>query len=206
MNDDVSFFVNEAHVLWQLPGARDAGVVLVAALTIAVLRWTYRRAIARRDRQIDAFRQMLGTISPAEIKARIDALESQIRSMGPRRLTDAQRQHIAALLSTSPGRVAIAQDVAEARPLSRDLIVAFQNAGWRVHAPKIAGPGNAPPNGIGVIVPSTDNLTLRQSLIVRSLREQGIAFDLQQGSLSEPPASSGAPPVDAHILVSQRVH
>ena len=165
-----------------------------------------RARLELRDDQIAQFEKKVGSTSPDEVKTRIDLLEAQLRAIGaPRRLTDRQRASLADALRQMPGRVDIAQDmaVAEARPYAGDLTVAFQNGGWTVSTPMVMGPGNPPPHGLGVAVPDPMNLTPKQAVIVHAFRALEIPFDLQKGATGRD--YPGEAPMDARILVSQRV-
>jgi hypothetical protein len=219
MGDFLTYFVREWRVIWQAPITFIAAIIVAAGTIYWAMDWRYggvidglNERIGLRDDQIQSLKDKVGTSSPDEIKARIDRLEAQVHGVLPRRLTDAQRNAIADILRTSPGQIEIAQDigVADARPFAGDLILAFQNAGWTVQTPMILGPGNPPPHGVGITVPDPNSLSPRQALIIQALRSQGIQFDIQRGtvqSFNGPPipGQPQQPPMDASILVSQKV-
>lgn len=216
MDDFLKYIVSEWAVIRQTPVVFVAAILVVIGLVYFAIDWRYssvisslKERISLRDDQIGQLKDKVGTASPDEIKARIDRLESEVKALSPRRLSDAQRSQLTTGLRRLPGTIQILQDMAapDARGFAGDLIVAFQNAGWQVQTPAILGPGNPPPHGIGLIVSDPASLTPHQSLIAEALRAIGVQFDLQRGSLASPSGVPGRPPtsLDAEILITQQV-
>lgn len=214
----VSYVVKEWAVIRQAPGIFILAIIVVGGILYGAMNFRYdgvidglTQRLNLRDDQIAQLKEKVGTASPDEIKSRIANLEAQIKSISPRRLTDAQRNGIATLLKTNPGNIEIENDmsVADGRSLASDIITAFQIAGWSIRSPSVLGPSNPPPHGFGLRVTNPGALTPRQALIVQALNFQGIQFDLQQGDMDigmrVPPGQSTLPPLDAIILITQKV-
>lgn len=193
---------------------------MLCLLVWGTVNWAYQARLSGKDaeisllqRQRDDYKDKLGGASPDEAKARIDKLETQIKSLIPRKLTDDQRSRLAALLARMPGIVAMVSDMAvfDARALAGDFTIAFNGAGWQTQASAILGPSNPPLRGIGLIVPDPGLLTPKQALMVECLTAIGVEFDLQRGNLMLPgpggipgmPSAPSSP--DAGIIITQKI-
>jgi hypothetical protein len=199
-------------MVWRAP-------VPFLALAIAIwflVRWHFSGAYQTRlanaestkellERQLQEYRDKLSGASPDEAKARLDALESRIDALGPRRLSSEQRNLISAALDKFAGSyVVITQDmaVADARSLSQDIAAAFNAARWKVSTSMVMGLGNPPLSGVAVRVGNPESLSAPQEAIIFALKEAGLEFDIQNGRQTS--SRLDEPESEVEIIVTNR--
>ncbi len=231
MKELIEYLVKEGRVVFQAPVAFLLAMILVTSLLWAAINWGYQsksdgqasaissleNRIKLKDDQIADYREKLSGATPDEAKKRIDALELQLKALSPRRLSVEQRQKVMSSLKGVRGSVSITQDMAaaDAKPLSADLAVAFQAAGWGVLLPLVMGPSNIPPSGLAVRVEDPSKLRPLQQAVISALEAIGLDFNIQ-GGLRKAPAMPAPPPgypglpqevsPDIELLVTTRVN
>ncbi|MBN8920147.1 MAG: hypothetical protein J0H62_05525 [Rhizobiales bacterium] len=105
MSDAWERLRREARAVTAAPVVFGFVVLLAGVLMWGVVQWSYRGVIAARDRQIEFlerrlpdWRDKLWGMSPDEARARVQALETQVRGLQnrlqPRHLTNEQQQAI----------------------------------------------------------------------------------------------------------------
>lgn len=141
-----------------------------------------------RNDEIEDYRRKLNGDSPDEAKARLDAMEAQLRefgpklaALGPRFLTAEQQNTLTGVLSSRPAKVQISQDAAthDSKPFGRHFIAAFREAGWEVATATIVGVGFPPPTGVGLFVKNTQELDPEESAVLRACQAANVAIDVQ---------------------------
>ena len=197
-------------------------VLIAGAMGWLISNWYYDAKVASLDsrlsskdgeialitRQRDEYKEKLGGASPDAAKARIEDLESKIRFLMPRRISEEQRVRLVEILKRTAGKVEIGADmsVADASGFASGLINAFNNAHWKTETPAVLGVSNPPPLGLGLIVPNPNSLTMSQKLVVEALRAAKVEFDLQEGIIdrSNLPRHLSFPGLDARIIITNR--
>lgn len=202
------------NVVFQAPH-----IVAPLVLAIATAVWWFRGhlfsgriasledRIKLKDDQLADYKNKLSGATPDEAKARLDALEQQVRTLSPRRLSDRQRRTISDLIGVvGPGRIMISQDMgcSDARTYSLDFKAAFEAAGWIVDLSQFMGNRRSSPHGLGFIVHDMNRLDAKQSAIRRALLAASIEFDLAQGNIW--PSQLEAPFVDAMLEFTTKEH
>lgn len=184
-------------IIWHVVQREYATRLVNSASTIDLL-----------SRQLQDYKDKTGSDTADEVKARIDALESRIEEMAPRRVRENQRLAMVPLLDPFSGHaVSISSDAASAdsAQLSRGLAEAFHSAGWLVQTPMILGLGDPPRSGIGVGVPNPAQLTPPQIAITNALRAANLEFDLQSRNTGHRLGDQNRPQDVAQIILSNRI-
>ena len=213
MNDSIKYLFDEGRIVLQAPVAFATCICIVALAIWIVLSWTFTSQIANlqsrislRDDQIADYKIKLGGATPDEAKKRLDALELQLKSLTPRRITIDQRQKITTIISHFKASIEILQDiaVADAKALSSDFALAFNDAGWQTNVPGVMGAGGVPPKtGLALRVNDLHNLSPAEVSVKSALEAASIAFDLQMSARRLTPA--GGPTPDVSILVTTKL-
>ena len=200
--DVVQFIQTNAQAVLDAPLAFLLFAALVFFGAERFARSRYEDRIKLRDDQIADWKRKTEGNTPDDARARLDALEGQVREILPRRLTPEQRGKLSEALARRTGKVSVCLDmgVAEARQFSQEIALAFKNAGWDVQQPQVMGPSNPPPAGIGLRVENPAALTPLQSDVADALRAVGLRFDVQ----AERP--NPHMPSDATILITSKIH
>jgi len=192
------YLMKEGGAIANAPVLFGVAAVSIGFLTYMAARWRYKGIIESRNAEISSqgerlklqaeknadLKAKVGTDIPAEIKARIEDLETQVIKLGPRMLREAVVGRLSESLKESPGVVVISQEVvaSDARALCLQLSSAFTNAGWHVCTTTfLTLMSPSPSSGMAVIVENPLSLTPNQAVIANSLKRVGIAFDLQKG-------------------------
>jgi hypothetical protein len=212
MSDGFERLRQEASALASAPILAAVALVVALVAIWAALHWSYQLALSSRDtrivfleRRLAEYRDRLGAASPDEIRKRIDALETELRTLRvrlqPRRLTPAQRQAIidrSRLPSgAKPAAVVVAYEgtCSDCRAFAEDLLGALgEHGNWQTTATVIEGPAERPRTGLGIRIeqplrPQPDAVRLQAAL-----RSAGMPFDMVPG-----PAGAGI-----ELLVTER--
>jgi hypothetical protein len=212
---------------WPMIRANLPTFIVLAALMFGaiwwLMEWRYGGIISGRDSiiankdseiilykgQRDDYKDKLSGATPEQAKARIDALETRLARLEPRRLTEAQRVEFAARVRAPVGSiysVAVIRDIscAECIQLAADISAAF-GAGWNVSNPMAMGITNMPPHGIAVRCMDIANPSPEARLVIEAMRAAGIPFDLQIGAQPPRPSSFGPPAPTVEIVVTTPV-
>jgi hypothetical protein len=180
-----------------------------------LMDWRYGGVIANKDSEIalfkgqrDDYKEKLSGATPEQAKARIDALESRLARLEPRRLTEAQRADLATRLRPPTGvkyAVAVIRDMAciDCAQLAADISAAF-GVGWNVSNPAAMGIANMPPDGIAVRCPDIASPPPEARLVIEAMRAAGLPFDLQIGAQPSLPLGFGPPAPAVEIVVTTR--
>ncbi len=167
-------------------------VVLMICAFWFIFNWSYGIIISSKnsqielqDRQLADYKQKLDGASPDQAKARIDALETRLALVEPRRLTTSQRAGLIARLAPPAGEfrgISIASEASGDSPqLGADFASVFRAAGgWNITEAGVMGLGNRPPSGIAVQIPDPNNPSRAAKIVMNSFRSQNIRFDVQQ--------------------------
>lgn len=210
---------SEWSVISGAPLTFVVSLALAGVLLWLLASWIYKNRIEDREsrisnkdgeiailqRRLEEYQSKLDGASPDEAKARLDALESRIDALAPRRLNEDQRNAMAAILDPFRGNsVHVLTDMAapDGRQMAQGLQAAFAAAGWNTEMPQVMGPGNPPHSGVGLIVADPNNMTPAQSAIRSALAAANLPFDVQQGWQRSMP---GQPEIAAEILVTSRL-
>lgn len=181
------------------------------------LSWQYSGQITNlqsrltlKDDQIFDYKEKLNGATPTEAKQRLDTLEAQVRGLTPRRLTEDQKQKIAAALKKGKrGVIEIQQDmaVADSRAYRGDFAQIFEGVGWQTILPGIMGPSISPPTGLAMEVANPGALSPAETLIQNALTSAGVEFDVIANTRlsSLPPDTGGRPTPDVLLLLTTRL-
>ncbi len=181
--------------------------LLIVGLVWVAMRWRYggvvetlEARLVGRDDKIKDYQEKLEGASPDEAKARIDALESRLQRLEPRRIEQEECDTAREILSKFSGAVAVTQDMQspDARPLSITLAGIFQSAGWDVSSPAVLGPANPPVEGIAVTIHDLNNPSDRDRAIFEAMDAIGHPYGRRGGLNSREQ-------LDAEILVTSQV-
>ena len=209
MESILKYFAAEGRVILKAPVTFGIALVLLVGLVWTALSWDFSSRIANldsrislRDDQIADYKSKLNGATPDEAKKRLDALESELKALTPRRLTGDQKNKIAQALKGTTGMLYLAQDMAatDATGLTRDLSVAFIEAGWQTILPSIFGPPQIPPTGIALLVADSGSLKPAEITVKRALESARIEFDIQ----NDPRPPSPLHP-DVGLLITTRL-
>ena len=139
--------------------------------------------------QASSYKKKLDGASPDEAAAMIRQLEESVRllkvrvdGIGPRRLSDDQKNAMVAALAIGAGaHVSIAKDGAspDAATLSADISNVFVRAGWSVSNPMVLGIGNPPPTGISISFDPAEMGKPVQQAVVNAFNSAMLAFDVR---------------------------
>jgi hypothetical protein len=173
--------------------------------------------IANKDSEItlmrgqrDDYKEKLSGATPEQAKARIDALESRLARLEPRRLTETQRADLTARLRIPTGAtylVAVSRDMAcaDCSGLAADISRAFSGAGgWQISNPMMMGINNTPPHGIAVRCADINNPSPEARIVIEAMRAARIQFDLQPGAYVRPFSGVGPPEPAVEVLLTTR--
>jgi hypothetical protein len=184
-----------------------AAIAVIAIVIFAFMNWwhggtitTLEQRLKLKEDQLEDYKNKLDGRTPDEAKARLDALETRLSNIEPRRLNDTQINELSLAVSKIKGQIAIAHDMAapESRHLAGALVRAFGNGGWKVETPQVAGISNAPSGGIALRVPDRANLSEAQDAVLGALKAIGLQVEVQQGA----PKPHGF--ADTELLVTTR--
>jgi hypothetical protein len=136
-----AFFSKHWAWLSSDPGAALTLAIAVAGATFALARLLYQRTVSIKDAEIsfltkqrEDYRDKLGGATPAEAKARIDALEAHVQSVTGvawPSLSSVQIDQLAEMLRVLPPRIMrIRYGNPLARVFAENLAEAFVKAGW----------------------------------------------------------------------------
>jgi hypothetical protein len=144
----LSAAIAAAAVIYLLTKRRHAGIVA-----------SKDAEIARLTEQRDEYREMLDGDSPAEAKARIQALEEQIANFvgstwDP--LTRAEIQNLTELFARLPKQKVLLQHANLGKDLAQSIGDAFNAAGWQNHVQVSKGSGL----GYGLSIGPADGVAL----------------------------------------------
>jgi hypothetical protein len=186
-------------MIWANPKTFALMTALIILVVWLIANYSYSTILANKnsqielqDRQLADYKQKLDGANPDQAKARIDALESKLARLEPRRLTQAQRVDLTTRLRIPAGAtyaVEIARDMAcaDCVGLAADFNASFNGAiGWQISNPMVGGIGNLPPSGIGVRCADIINPSPEARIIIDALHAVGIMFDLQPGISRRP--------------------
>jgi hypothetical protein len=187
----VEQLVSERGVIRGAPVIFLLSVLLVggAVWWLAGLRYSARiEGLEERNKylgeQLVGYKEKLSGATPDEAKARLDALEAKVLSLGPRRLTADQQSRLRDALSKNRGSIRIAHDMAapNVKAFSDDLIAAFQGAGWSVvPGAFMARMGPLPRSGLILEVVNPASLSQTELGVETALKATGIDFEVQPG-------------------------
>jgi hypothetical protein len=158
----------------------------------------------------DDYKEKLSGATPEQAKARIDALESRLARLEPRRLTETQRADLTARLPIPTGAtylVAVSRDMAcaDCSGLAADISRAFSGAGgWQISNPMMMGINNTPPHGIAVRCADINNPSPEARIVIEAMRAARIQFDLQPGAYVRPFSGVGPPEPAVEVLLTTR--
>jgi hypothetical protein len=180
---------------WPMIKANLPTFIVLTALIVAVvwwlMDWRYGGIIANKDSEIvllkgqrDDYREKLSGATPDQAKARIDALETRLARLEPRRLTDTQREDLASRVRLSggtPRSIEVARDIdcTDCSALVADIAAAFGASGWQVQTPKMMGPSNPPPSGVAVRCADPAHPSAEERMVIDAMRAIGLGFDAQ---------------------------
>lgn len=200
----------QAVAVWNAPIPFLAAIIFVGWLIWLGMRAHYRGRleskdglIALKDGQLQDYKDKLSGATPDEARARLDALESRIDALGPRKITAEQRRRMIPELELFRGcKVDITADAtsADAAQLARGLTAAFNAAGWRVQNGVGLGIGSTitPASGIGLLVENPSALTDAQTAIISALNGAGLEHDvLRKGG---PTLDRDGAPMESMVL------
>ncbi len=186
----VKYLTTEWGVILQAPVIYLTSAALVAVFVWTVFQWSYANRINDlegrvkfRDDEISDYKRKLSGATPEEARNRIDALELQIASLAPRRLSVEQRQKLLGVIRGNQFRIDITRDMGahDARRFCHDFIETFRIAGWLIQDPQVMGLGNPPFSGNAIRVRDPVNLRPAEALVKQALEAANIPFDVQPG-------------------------
>jgi len=192
----VKYLTTEWGVILQAPAIFVTAAALIMLFVWGIFRWSYASRIEAldgrlklRDDQISDYKQKLSGATPEEARNRVDALELQVNSLLPRRLSVEQRQSILGVIRKERFRIEIRHDMgaSEARKFCSDITATFKVAGWEVIEIKSLGLSNYPPSGNALIVIDPNALRPAERAVKHALEAANLAFDIQPGLRVNPP-------------------
>lgn len=184
-------------------------LILVVGVVWAIVHFLYKHQIGGLKRDVESEQsestRLRGRISEYEQKAgrtpdeaheKIETLERRVASLAGRRLTEVQKEQLAAALAPTPATVHLqhAMGTPDAVKFQRDLDEVFRRAGWGVvDGFIIGGPQNE--HGLSVILYRNS-----ASFQVLSAALRAIGFDSAIWDQSD----SEEPKADVGLLISPR--
>ncbi|MBX6425124.1 MAG: hypothetical protein IRZ09_04290 [Variibacter sp.] len=172
-----------------------AGVVMWAVLQLsygAVLSGKNAQ-IAFLERRLGEWREKMGGMSPDEAKARMQALETQVKALRirlqPRVLTPEQRQALADRARLRPGvrytiSVVRQPDCSDCEPFAAQIVGALQeSSGWTVGLGTLPGGAERPRYGLGLRVPDPLRPPPEAVQLQSALQSAGLSFDVMTGGM-----------------------
>lgn len=183
-----NWLVNEGRVIADAPVAFLVSVGVIGSLLYFGIKAFFkeRMEVLEQRRQhaqdeADAYKNKLQGATPEEAAQAIRELQSRVRALEPRRLTDEQRRAMREVLGRFAGTpvIEVAYDgaCADARGYQVDLVRVLAEVGWQVSSPMVIGVGLHPPSGLAVCVPTAAAAPEATSL-TDALRAAKIEFDL----------------------------
>lgn len=161
-----------------------------------------------RDEEIADYKNKLSGATPDEAKARLDALESAVLALSPRRLSEQQNAAIKSALGATRGviELQLEMSVADVRRYGADFERVFREAGWQVLTSQLLGLGaGQPPSGLALKVGSIQSLTPLEQAVLTALRGASVRFHIQDGYTPTSSALSGGPTPNVVLLISAKI-
>ena len=213
----IRYLAGEGRVILQAPATFLVAIAIVFGIAWVALDWKYSSQISNlqsrlslRDDQIADYKDKLNGATPDEAKKRLDELETQVRALSPRRLTNEQKGKLTQALAGTSGVIEIAQDaaVSDAKAFTGDLATCFQVAGWTVSLPSIFAPGYVPPTGVALRVLNPGSLRPAELNAKKALEAAGIEFNIEGGFRPPNPArlATMPPDPDVGILITTKLN
>ena len=213
----IRYLAGEGRVILQAPATFLVAIAIVSGIAWVALDWKYSSQISNlqsrlslRDDQIADYKDKLNGATPDEAKKRLDELETQVRALSPRRLTNEQKGKLTQALAGTSEVIEIAQDaaVSDAKAFTGDLATCFQVAGWTVSLPSIFAPGYVPPTGVALRVLNPGSLRPAELNAKKALEAAGIEFNIEGGFRPPNPARLAImpPDPDVGILITTKLN
>jgi hypothetical protein len=221
----IKYVLGEMRVFAEAPVTFIVALLVLGGVVWWLLDWRYSGIVSNRDGTIsnrdseisllrgqrDDYKEKLSGASPEQAKAKIEALESRLAQLEPRRTTQDQRNKLLEKLrlpSNIDYLVEIARDAStpDGVQYASDFLGVFHEAGWRTSAPIVMGIGNLPlAAGLIVQVSSLANPPSEGKTVLDALKYAGIPFAAQEiGPI--PPAHEGLPPrAQVKMLITNRM-
>ena len=183
LQDWLQDVANVWPVVWANRATLIPILVGIVVFEWVILSFWYSGRLARkeaeirlRDRQLADYR----VATPAEAKARIEALEQWLRRFEPRQLTDDQQK-----ILRERGRVYEHQELtiifetgSDCATYAAAFEAALREAGWNVHNWQIVNPPRRPRSGIAVQVPDLSNIPREAELLRTALVAAHVDIEL----------------------------
>jgi hypothetical protein len=173
--------------VWPVVLANRATLIPIL-VSIVVFEWVilsfwYSGRLASKEAEIRLQARQLAdhrVTSPAEAKARIEALEQWLRRFEPRQLTDDQQKILIdrARVHEHQELTIIFETGSDCATYATAFEATLREAGWNVHNWQIANPPRRPMSGIAVQVPDLNNIPREAELLRTALVAAHIDIEL----------------------------
>lgn len=205
MESIVKYVVSQFSLIEQAPVPFFICIAVISISVWKVISWHYSGRIESFEArnklltdQISDYRSKLSGASPDEARARLDVLETTVRSLSPRSLSQRHAEILTSQLSRDPGRAYILLSVTShnAKLLHADLERCFREARYDVTT-WIAGQTRITHDSLSLRVPNIEQLTSRQVLVLTALRSLNLEVVVEH----EPDHPANEHPIDIWLVV-----
>jgi len=173
--------------VWPVVWANRATLIPIL-VGIVVFEWVilsfwYSGRLASKEAEIRLQGRQLAdyrVASPAEAKARIEALEQWLRRFEPRQLTDDQQKTLRerARVHEHQELTIIFESGSDCATYAAAFEAALREAGWDLHNWQIVNPPRRPRSGIAVQVPDLNNIPREAELLRTALVAAHVDIEL----------------------------
>lgn len=192
----------EWAVIKGAPFSFGSAVIVIGLLIWGAVNWSYSSILGSKnaelelaDRQLGDYKNKLSGATPDQAKARIDALESQVKQFEtqltqrvnqfePRHLSPQQRDELVSSLAVPAGAaytVMFSHDLAcsDCNAYAEDFrAVLAKVPGWSVRTSLVAGPTTTSPKGIAIVVAHVSAIPAAALMLQKAFTAAHIDFDV----------------------------
>ena len=209
IEEGVEKIIAELAVIKGAPIISIAALIVVIIAVWAIVNFAYRAVFSSKNSQIELlnaqvadYKDKLNGASADQVKARIEALEQQVRSIRPRILTDEQKRVIAEQARLPQGMSASLvvmneMQCSDCSPYAAEFRAAFSHVpNWSVGSGMIMNATNADPSGVTVLIKDAANPTIKDVALIRALQAAQIRFGTVQEAVGN---------ADMRLLITAKI-
>ena len=183
LQDWLQVVANVWPVVWANRATLIPILVGIVVLEWAILSFWYSGRLASKEAEIRLQNRQLAdyrVTSPAQAKARIEALEQWLRRFEPRQLTDDQQKILRerARVHEHHELTIIFEADSDCATYAAAFEATLREAGWVVYNYQIANPPRRPRSGIAVQVPDLNNIPREAELLRTALVAAHVDIEL----------------------------
>src|SRR5215472_9086524 len=183
LQDWLQDVANVWPVVWANKATLIPILVGIVVFEWVILSFWYSGRLASKEAEIRLQGRQLAdyrVASPAEAKARIEALEQWLRRFEPRQLTDDQQKTLRerARVHEHQELTIIFESGSDCATYAAAFEAALREAGWDLHNWQIVNPPRRPRSGIAVQVPDLNNIPREAELLRTALVAAHVDIEL----------------------------